>query len=473
MINSFNLFPLFHWAKQNPKMLALCWEKDELDYFAKLPTQLTWEELECLLHNVANLFHQKGIHSNSLVAYSGTHHLCGLLTYCTTIAMGAKILMLNPAQTAIQQQMVLEKNGVDFFIKDEHFANFSKKITACQLFKPLDFSKAATLTLTSGSTGMPKAVVHSISAHLASAEGVCELMNFNQNSSWLLSLPLFHVSGQAIIWRWLLKGGSLYTNQRKDSFFEWLKKVTHSSLVPTQLQRYLAKLNTPISQKCLLGGTNIPAELIEQAQQYGITTFSGYGMTEMASTICAVKNELDNVGVPLTHREVKLENSEIWVRGKNLALGYWQKNNEIQPLVNDSGWFQTKDRGEWNSKKQLVIKGRLDNMFISGGENIQPEEIEQIIFQSNLVEQAFILPIEDKEFGRRPVAILALKNNDIKTETNKLKIWLSDKLEKFKQPVAYYLLDAQQYQQQGSIKISRNQLQEDLKNRINIKEIYV
>ncbi|HDL4667977.1 TPA: o-succinylbenzoate--CoA ligase, partial [Mannheimia haemolytica] len=141
-------------------------------------------------------------------------------------------------------------------------------------------------------------------------------------------------------------------------------------------------------------------------------------------------------------------------------------------LVNTQGWFATKDRGEWNHKKQLVIKGRLDNMFISGGENIQPEEIEQLIFRSQLVEQIIVLPIEDKQFGHRPVAFLQFKQSDSKNELHKLKIWLSDKLERFKQPVAYYLLDIEKYQKQGLIKLSRTQLQQDLKLKV-LKEIYV
>ncbi|STY62917.1 o-succinylbenzoate--CoA ligase [Mannheimia haemolytica] len=472
LINS-TRFPTQFWAAHSAQNLAIIWEKGTSDYLNHLPSNITWHSLNQLISQAIFVLQQQGATPHSLIAYCGSHRLIGLLTYCASLALGAKILMLNPAQTASQRQAVLDDNGVDLIINDADFAKFSAKTTACNAFFPtIDFEKPATLTLTSGSSGKPKAVVHSIAAHLYSAEGVCELMAFEQSNTWLLSLPLFHVSGQGIIWRWLFKGATLYIYEDKSDFFLSAQKASHLSLVPTQLQRYLSQLDSVVSQKCLLGGSMLPAELIAQAQQSGMTTFSGYGMTEMASTICAIENDLNSVGFPLKHRELKLENGEIWVKGKSLGLGYWQKNGEIRPLVNEQGWFATNDRGEWNSKKQLVIKGRLDNMFISGGENIQPEEIEQLIFRSELVKQVFVLPVNDREFGQRPVAVLAFKQTEAKHNINQLKNWLSDKLEKFKQPIAYYLLDIEQYQQQGAIKISRTQLQQDLNNNL-LKEIYV
>ena len=99
-----------------------------------------------------------------------------------------------------------------------------------------DCTKAATMTLTSGSTGLPKAVVHNISAHLANAEGVCALMNFGKEQSWLLSLPLYHVSGQGIVWRWLYAGATLVLP--KEDFINLLVKFLMFLSMPTQLQRW-------------------------------------------------------------------------------------------------------------------------------------------------------------------------------------------------------------------------------------------
>ena len=121
-------------------------------------------------------------------------------------------------------------------------------------------------------------------------------MKFDCNQSWLLSLPLYHVSGQGIVWRWLYCGAQLHFP--KDDFYASLLETTHVSLVPTQLQRLLDYLqeNSIISfstRHILLGGTHIPAELTKKIVKYGIETYSGYGMTEMASTVLP-KNLMKN-----------------------------------------------------------------------------------------------------------------------------------------------------------------------------------
>lgn len=462
MVN-FSFFPSAHWAVNAAQRPAIVWEKGNSNVFSFLHSSLNWSEFNLLVSQTANLLVARHVKPGRVIAYSGTHRLIGLLCYCAAIAIGARILMLNPALSEIQRQTIQMAYGIELLITDQDFANFQQNQTAYSM-DDWDSTLPATLTLTSGSSGMPKIVVHTAQNHLDNAEGVCELMQFGQTDSWLLSLPLFHVSGQGIVWRWLLQGATLILNEQKAQFFACLDRVSHASLVPTQLQRYLSTYTPKISRtkKFLLGGTTIPQTLVTQAQRQGIVCYSGYGMTEMASTICAIKNELDNVGYPLKGREIKLVCDEIWVRGSGLALGYLQKNGEIQPLVNDEGWLQTKDRGKWNESGKLVVKGRLDNMFISGGENIQPEDVEKVIYQSGLVNQVFVLPVEDSEFGQRPVALVQFIQPNFAENCKNLTVWLGDKLEKFKQPVAYYPLEQTQLQPQGNIKILRTQLKNAL-----------
>ena len=342
------------------------------------------------------------------------------------------------------------------------------KMTALCPSPAADFQQPATLTLTSGSSGSPKAVVHNVQAHLDNAAGVCALMQFDAQQSWLLSLPLYHVSGQGIVWRWLSVGAKLVLPN--EDFYAAIGQASHVSLVPTQLQRWLAYLQQNptasfATRHILLGGTQISLELTQALRQFGVQSYSGYGMTEMASTIFAkISDDKIGVGQPLQGREYRLVDGEIWLRGAGLALGYWQ-NGEVQSNLNQQGWLASKDKGEWreeNGQGELVIVGRIDNMFISGGENIQPEEIERLLLQSGLLQQAFVLPLADKEFGQRPVAIVEFCADFNQSAVENLKVFLQGRLERFKQPIAYLPLPADLAQ--GAIKISRKMLQDWLQS---------
>ena len=414
----------------------------------------TWAELAEKINQVEAFLLQQGVTAQSAVAFCGKNSEQILFLYLAVIQLGAKILGINPAFPQEKREELCQVYGVDFCYQTEDIYYLATKALPEH---NADFTKAATMTLTSGSTGLPKAVVHNVSAHLANAEGVCTLMNFGKDQLWLLSLPLYHVSGQGIVWRWLYAGATLVLP--KEDFYLSIGEVSHVSLVPTQLQRwfdYLVEHPQPIqTQAVLLGGTQIPVKLTQALSELGIRSYSGYGMTEMASTAFAKQSDGKiGVGQPLLGREFKLVNEEVWLKGAGLAMGYW-RDGWVDPLTNAEGWFQTKDKGQWLDD-ELVIQGRLDNMFISGGENIQPEEIEKVIAQSDLVKQVFVLPKRDEEFGHRPVAIVEFHTSFNESAVGSLNVFLQGRLERFKQPVAYYELPQDLIQ--GAIKISRKAL---------------
>ena len=266
-----------------------------------------------------------------------------------------------------------------------------------------------------------------------------------------LSLPLFHVSGQGIMWRWLYAGARM-TVRDKQPLEQMLAGCTHASLVPTQLWRLLVNRSSVSLKAVLLGGAAIPVELTEQAREQGIRCFCGYGLTEFASTVCAKEADgLADVGSPLPGREVKIVNNEVWLRAASMAEGYW-RNGQLVPLVNDEGWCATRDRGEMHNGK-LTIVGRFDNLFFSGGEGIQPEEVERVIAAHPAVLQVFIVPVADKEFGHRPVAVMEYDHESVD-----LSEWVKDKLARFQQPVRWLTLPPEL--KNDGIKISRQALKE-------------
>ncbi|HBZ9029315.1 TPA: o-succinylbenzoate--CoA ligase, partial [Raoultella ornithinolytica] len=137
----------------------------------------------------------------------------------------------------------------------------------------------------------------------------------------------------------------------------------------------------------------------------------------------------------------------------SMAAGYW-RDGGVQPLVNEQGWFATRDRGEIREGK-LTLLGRMDNLFFSGGEGIQPEEVERVLLAHPQIQQAFIVPLDDAEFGQRPVAVVEC---DAQCDVAALAAWAQDKLARFQQPVRWLTLP--ESLKTGGIKISRRALRD-------------
>ncbi|MGL5472289.1 MAG: AMP-binding protein, partial [Shewanella sp.] len=226
--------------------------------------------------------------------------------------------------------------------------------------------------------------------------------------------------------------------------------LTHASLVPTQLLHLLTDKQASLStiKALLLGGGAISIDLLKQLEQRHIASFTSYGMTEMGSQITTGLALSDGTsGKLLPRRELKIIDGVIWVRGDCLFMGYLTDKGLEKPLDAD-GWFYTKDRGEWDANGNLKILGRVDNMFISGGENIQPEEIEAALKLHPLIDEAIVFPQPDTTFGQLPAAIIRgdiLRSgtaNNTSQEMSKieaeLEAFLADKIARFKRPRRYY-----------------------------------
>lgn len=305
----------------------------------------------------------------------------------------------------------------------------------------------ATLLFTSGSSGPPKIALHSYGNHHFNALGSNENIALHPGDRWLLSLPLYHVGGLAILFRCFLAGAAVVLPPaEKRPLAETLatRRVTHVSLVATQLLRLL---RTPAATEAsaqlkavLLGGSAMPAALLDAAQARHLPLHTTYGLTEMASQVTttppgATAAHLRTSGRCLPHRELALHDGEICVRGATLFLGYWTDHG-LDPHRDADGWFPTGDLGRLDGDGYLHVAGRRDALFISGGENIQPEEIEHALTQLPGVVQAAVVPVPDAEFGARPVAFV--RTDGIGISPEKLTDQLAEMLPRFKMPQAFY-----------------------------------
>ena len=167
----------------------------------------SWRELAERINESVSFLRQQDINGGFGVALCGKNSLDLLCYYLAALQLNNRVLGLNPTLQADKKEQICVQNQIALRIEIEAgkavFIKSEKNL-------PHFASKALTMTLTSGSTGMPKAVVHEMQAHLDNARGVCELMRFDFNCAWLLSLPLYHVSGQGVVWRWLLQGAELH-----------------------------------------------------------------------------------------------------------------------------------------------------------------------------------------------------------------------------------------------------------------------
>ena len=320
----------------------------------------------------------------------------------------------------------------------------NKKVGLSSLWnRPVRSEQPLSILFTSGTTDTPKAVLHTYGNHYYSARGANLNIPLLKNSRGLVSLPFYHIGGFALIFRALLGGATLVIPKPGESVQEIILKypLTHLSLVPTQLYRFL---QNPVlvqrlkkMQAVLLGGEPLPESLIAQAIQHGIPLKPTYGMTEMASQISTCKSlnqpgKLNSVGKVLRYREVKISKSgEILVRGKTLFSGYLI-SNRLKIPYRKSGWFKTGDLGNKDKEGYLFFRGRKDNMFVSGGENIYPEEIEQVLCQIHPIKAAVVVPLPHQEYGYRPIAFILWRRKPLSPPI--LSKTLEQKLPKFKIP---------------------------------------
>jgi O-succinylbenzoic acid--CoA ligase len=305
----------------------------------------------------------------------------------------------------------------------------------------------ATIVFTSGSTGAPKAALHSFENHWASAAGANRNLPLRPGDRWLLSLPLWHVGGLAVIFRCLQGGAAAVIAGEGEPLADAVLSlgVTHLSLVATQLRRLLGDPRGREALRSLkavlLGGGPLPAPLIEAAAALGARIVATYGSTETASQAAATRcgdppEALRTAGRALPFREIAVDaGGEILARGRTLFLGYLDGGN-LSRAHDERGWFHTGDLGRIDEAGRLLVEGRRDNMFIAGGENIHPEEIERALADFPGVLDALVVPVPDAEFGARPAAFLRTLSGEL-PDPVEIGAFLRRSLPGFKVPVRY------------------------------------
>ncbi len=361
----------------------------------------------------------------------------------------------------------------------------------------MDPEDTAVLLFTSGTTGAPKAAVLRQKHLVSYVLGTVEFMGAGEDDAALVCVPPYHVAGMASI------VSSVYSGRRviqlpNFTAESWLaaaraNQVSHAFVVPTMLSRIIDALDgqsnadLPSLRALSYGGGKMPQKVIEKAMRlFPETDFTNaYGLTETSSTIAllgpddhraaiesdddAVRRRIASVGVPLPSIEVSIrdvddgsplpsgERGLIYVRGEQVSGEYRGKGS----LLDDDGWFNTRDGGYLDDEGYLFLEGRLDDVIIRGGENMSPGEIEDVLLEHDSVIDAAVVGIADEQWGEAVVAVVVLRAS-AEASMSELQQWVKDRLRSSRTPERIEFWEELPYNETG--KLLRRKVREALRD---------
>ena len=354
------------------------------------------------------------------------------------------------------------------------------------------------LMYTAGTTGRPKGVPlrHSgfISYILGNVEPACpEIEERN-----LLTVPLYHVAGMQAVLAGLY-GGRTLVLMRQFEVKEWLKtaqeeKVTRAMLVPTMLKWVIEdpdfhKYDLSSLGVITYGAAPMPLNVIQNAIEAmpGVRFINAFGQTETASTITTLgpedhiiegtdadkekklKRLAASIGRPLPDVEVKIvdekgtalpagEVGEIYAQGPRIMKGYWGDADKSAQVITTDGWLRTGDKGWMDEDGYIYLAGRGDDMIIRGGENISPEEVEDVLHSHPKIDEAAVIGIPHPDWGQEPCAIVVLKKGE-DAGGDEVMAYCRSRLAGFKRPGSVVFIDS----------LPRNPMGKVLKKRLREK----
>lgn len=292
----------------------------------------------------------------------------------------------------------------------------------------------ALVIATSGSTGQPKGVELSHHALEASARATMARLGAQDGDRWLSCLPWHHIGGLQVLLRARLSGAPLVVHERFDvERIREERDVTLVSLVPTQLLRLLdAGVDLGRFRAILLGGAMAPAPLLARAAAAGANVVTTYGMSETAGG-CVYD------GLPLDGAAVRLgSGGRVQLAGPMLMSGYRLAPALTADVMAD-GWFSTNDVGTLGSDGRLVVHGRLDDIVVTGGENVLVTEVAAVLAGHPDVSDVLVTGVDDDHWGQRLVAVVV--PNDEPPTLEALREWCRARLPAAAAPRQLVLVD--------------------------------
>jgi acyl-CoA synthetase (AMP-forming)/AMP-acid ligase II len=326
------------------------------------------------------------------------------------------------------------------------------------------------LMFTSGTTGRPKGVMCTHAQTLRTFYLWSEIIGLRERDRYLIVNPYFHTFGYKAGWLACLIRGAINYPQAVFDVNAVLRRIAHDriTMLPGPPTLYQSILNHPDRGKfdlsslrlAVTGAAVIPVELIRRMREELSfeTILTAYGLTESCGvvTMCHAGDDPETIamtsGRALPGTEVKVvgasgveaprgEPGEVWARGPNVMRGYWEEPEESAAAVDGEGWLHTGDVGVMDARGNLRITDRLKDLFIVGGFNAYPAEIENLLLRNEKIAQAAVVGIPDERLGEVGVAFVVLRPGKAATESE-LVGWAREQMANYKAPRRVHVVDA-------------------------------
>ncbi|MBW1999701.1 MAG: long-chain-fatty-acid--CoA ligase [Deltaproteobacteria bacterium] len=345
----------------------------------------------------------------------------------------------------------------------------------------IDGDDITLIMYTAGTTGRPKGVPLRHSSFTSYVLENVDPADPEVEERNLLTVPLYHVAGiQAMVTA--VYGGRTLVLMRQFEVKEWLKtvqdqRVTRAMLVPTMLKWIIddpefEAYDLSSLQVITYGAAPMPLSIIRKAVKAmpGVQFINAFGQTETSSTITVLgpedhvidgtpeeqekklKRLASSIGKPLPDVQVKIVDDqgnalppnqvgEIWAKGPRIMRGYWGDEGKSTAVITKDGWLRTGDRGWMDEEGYVYLAGRSDDIIIRGGENISPEEVEEVLCSHPKVEEAAVIGIPDAEWGQEVRAVAVTKKGE-NVDSDEIIEYCRPRLAGFKRPRSVVFVDS-------------------------------
>ncbi|GAA4468710.1 acyl-CoA synthetase [Phytohabitans houttuyneae] len=448
--------------------------------------EYTYREVAERTARLAHVLAARGIGRGDRVAYLGPNHPTLLEMLLATGVLGAAFVPLNTRLAAPELAYILRDSGAAALIWSPRLAGVVEELKATVPYElsldgyeaalstvepePLDLPVApdetCMLMYTSGTTGRPKGVMLTHANVTWNTVNLLVDVDITSTEVTLVSAPMFHVAAlNQTVLPTFCKGGTaiLVSAFDPDATLELIERhrVTFLFGVPAMFQAIArsprwAEADLSSVRSAICGGAPVPEPLIATYRQRGVTFMQGYGLTESAPGATFLRAgdspaKAGSAGTPSFFTDVRLaapdggpvaphEPGEVQIQGPNVMAGYWGQPAETAAALTGDGWLRTGDVAVADDEGYLYIRDRIKDLIISGGENIYPAEVEDVIYQHPAVAECAVIGVPDERWGEVGRAVVVLRAG-ARLDPAQLLAFLDGKIARYKIPKSVVLAE--------------------------------